>query len=269
MKYAFMTFSCPDFELDAVLGLAARLDYDGVELRVGSRHAHAVDVETSPEQRREVVRKAQKAGVELCCVATSCRYMPPQELEAAIEDTRRHIDLAGDLGASRIRVFGGKFPWSLSREQAIDRLVTAFNALGDHAQERGVVVCLETHDDWCDPEPVAEVMRRVDHPAIGVNWDIIHPCRVAALTQDKAFEILRPWIRHVHVRDGVAGSGGLHWRSLGEGAFDVERVFRLLTEMGYEGYLSGEWINWRPAEDHLPQEIEKMKSYGRKAAAVG
>lgn len=262
-----MTFSCPEHDLAGVLALAADIGYDGVELRTG--HAHGVDIDASPQQRQTVVRKAAAAGVELCCLATSCRYMPPHELDSALEDTRRHIDLAADLGSPRLRVFGGKFPWSMSRDQAIDRLAEAFSRVADYAQERGVTLCLETHDDWREPDHVAAVMRKVDHPAIGVNWDVIHPGRAAALTHDEAFEILQPWVRHVHVRDGLAGSGKLQWRSLGEGAYDIQRVFELLINDGYDGYLSGEWIGWCPAEDHLPQELQKMKLYEQQATSVG
>jgi hypothetical protein len=29
----------------------------------------------------------------------------------------------------------------------------------------------------------------------------------------------------------------------------------------YAGFLSGEWIEWQPAELHLPRELAAMKSY--------
>jgi sugar phosphate isomerase/epimerase len=38
MKYAFMTFSTPDQPLDAVLAIAARYGYDGIELRAAQAH---------------------------------------------------------------------------------------------------------------------------------------------------------------------------------------------------------------------------------------
>jgi len=41
-----------------------------------------------------------------------------------------------------------------------------------------------------------------------------------------------------------------------------------LRTIPYEGYLSGEWINWSdPYEAHLPRELATMKSYERAAAA--
>jgi len=37
MKYAFMSFSCPELNLDQMLALARRFAYDGIEVRAGSR----------------------------------------------------------------------------------------------------------------------------------------------------------------------------------------------------------------------------------------
>ena len=39
MKYSFMTFSCPQLDLDEVLSLAKQTGYDGVEPRAVSRQS--------------------------------------------------------------------------------------------------------------------------------------------------------------------------------------------------------------------------------------
>ena len=149
----------------------------------------------------------------------------------------------------------------MSRERATAHLVESLRAVSDHAQSRGVTVCVETHDDWCSPEHVAAVMTQVNHPAIAVNWDVMHPVRVAGWTVDQSFEALKPWIRHLHVHDGVQQDGKIVYKPMGEGIVDTRRAIQLLPSIGYDGYLSGEWINWEPPEVHLPREIEAMKRY--------
>jgi len=264
VKYAFMTFSCPDLTFDAVLDTAQRFGYDGVELRISSNHRHGLEWDTPPAVRRAARAKAEEAGVALCCVATSCRLADPAA-EGMIEQARQSINLAADLGAPRIRVFGGKFPEAVSREEATEVLTRSLSVLAEHAQARGVVVCLETHDAWCDPAHVAEVMRRVDHPAVGVNWDIMHPVRVAGKTMDEAFEALRPWIGHVHFHDGCLAPDRPGLTPIGEGDIDHRRAVALLKGMGYTGFLSGEWIGWEPCEVHLPRELATMKRYESEA----
>ncbi len=261
MKYAFMSFSCPQLSLDEMLALAKRYGYDGIEPRISAGHAHGIELDADATRRREARQKAIDSGIEICCIATSCRYADPATAREQVDETLRCIDLAADVGAPRIRVFGGAIPEGVSREEAIDLLAESLRAVAGHARERGVVVCLETHDDWCDPDHVAEVMRRVDHPAVAVNWDVMHPVRQAGRTVDQAFQILRPWIRHVHVHDGSARLDRLELRPIGEGDIDIRRAMELLKAISYDGYLSGEWIDWEPYEVHLPRELATMRRY--------
>ncbi|MEM7029681.1 MAG: sugar phosphate isomerase/epimerase family protein [Chloroflexota bacterium] len=260
MKYAFMSFSCPDLTLDEMLALAKRLGYDAIEPRTGSNHKHGIELHTSTTQRAGLKAKAEAASIPYCCIATSCRYADPETLAENIAETRQYIDLASDIGSDKLRVFGGQLGGGISREAAIDQVAKALGEVADQAGEKGVTLCLETHDDWCDPAHVAAVMQAVNHPNIAVNWDIMHPVRTGLATMDEAYETLYPWIKYVHIHDGAADLSKLTFKPIGEGDIDHRRPLELLTANGYEGYLSGEWLNWEPAEIHLPRELAAMKA---------
>ncbi|MBU4285643.1 MAG: sugar phosphate isomerase/epimerase [Verrucomicrobia bacterium] len=267
MKYSFMSFSCPQLTLGELLATAKRFGYEGVEPRIDSQHKHGVETAASAAQRKETKKQAATDGVAFACIATSCVFANPEITKQNVDYTLKCIDLAADVGAGRIRVFGGNLAKDQKREDAIRIVADALRAVGDHAKGRGVTVCMETHDSWCLPEDVAAVMQRVNHPAIAVNWDIMHPVRVCKVTMDQAFETLKPWIRHLHVHDGTPGSTQL--MPIGNGGIDHRRAIELLQTIPYDGYLSGEWINWSdPYEVHLPRELATMKSYERAAAAA-
>ncbi|OPX25266.1 MAG: hypothetical protein B1H02_01895 [Candidatus Latescibacteria bacterium 4484_107] len=257
MKYSFMTFSTPDLSLSEVLEVAERYGYDGIEPRLDAKHAHGIEVETTSEQRAAIKQQAADAGIALACLATSLEYADPDQTEAMLRQTHERIDLAGDVGAPAMRVFGGKIPEGVSREQAIDLLAESLGAVADHAAQRGVTLCLETHDDWCNPAHVAAVVGQVNRPSIAVNWDIMHPVRTDNATIDESFEMLKPWIRHLHIHDGD-DSGLL---PIGEGIVDHRRTIELLMTIKFDGYLSGEWINWESYTIHLPRELETLKHY--------
>ena len=262
MKYAFMTFSCPKLPWGEVLALARRCGYDGVEPRIGSGHAHGLELSTPAAARKQAAVAAAGAGVAICCVATSCRFADPQLNEAMLAEARGAIDLAGDLGCPRLRVFGGKLGEGLSREQATGLVAKCLAGLADQAAARGVTLCMETHDLWCNPEHVAEVMRRVNHPAVGVNWDIMHPVRFEGWDMAAAFEVLRPWIRHVHFHDGGPEGDNYVLKPVGTGQIDHRTAVRLLRQAGLDVFLSGEWIAWSDGyEVHLPRELAAMKGY--------
>ena len=263
MKYSFMSFSCPRLTLDEMLALARRLGYDGIEPRLAVQHAHGIEVDANPGQRREIRQKVADSGIALACLATSCSYADPQRVWEQVQETRRCIDLAADVNCPRLRVFGGSLPPDVTRGQAIDLLTEALLVVGEQARACGVTLCLETHDDWTDPEHVAEVMRRVHSPAVAVNWDVMHPVRQSQVTMDQAFQVLRPWIRHVHFHDGLNTLAETVLKPVGQGDFDHRRVVKLLKAAAYDGYLSGEWIGWEPYEVHLPRELATMRSYER------
>lgn len=262
MKYAFMTFSTPELELERVLALASELGYDAVEARVSSGHKHAIEPDASAKTRQDARRAIEKSGVPICCVATSCQFADPATAQENMEQALRCIDLAADVGSSRIRVFGGQLPQGMSREEAMEQVAGALGKLADQARQRGVTVCMETHDDWCNPAHVAQVMKRVNAPTIAVNWDIMHPVRRGGATMDGAFQTLKPWIRHCHFHDGTA-TEPYHLTRIGEGVIDHSRAVKLLQGMRYDGYLSGEWIDFGPYEDYLAGELATMKGYER------
>jgi sugar phosphate isomerase/epimerase len=91
----------------------------------------------------------------------------------------------------------------------------------------------------------------------------MHPVRVAKVTMADAFDVLKRWVRHVHFHDGVTTDGKLVMVPVGEGDIDHKTAVELLERMGYDGYMSGEWINWQPYEEHLPRELATMKTYGK------
>jgi len=261
MKYAFMTFSCPALSLTEVLKAAQRYGYDGIEPRLESNHGHGVEWETTTARRREIRREAAHAGIAICCLATSCEVAVADVASGTIDEMRRTVDLAAAVGARAIRVFGGRFPDDTDRAAAIDCAVTELTAVADQARDAGVCICVETHDAWCNPEDLVAILERVNHTAIAANWDIMHPVRRGGVTMEQAFTALAPWIRHIHFHDGVREETNDLLRAIGEGIVDHRAAVRMLLKSGYDGYLSGEWIEWEPHDVHLPRELQTMKRY--------
>ena len=177
MKYSFMSFSTPEATLDEMFDMARRWGYNGIEPRIATGHRHGVEINLDEAARRVVRSKAEEAGVAIRCVASDCRFADPETSGANVEDAHRCVDLAADLGSSRIRVFGGQLGGGLSRESAIELVAHSLSAVADHAQSAGVVLCMETHDDWCDPVHVAAGIRvcftrSVQPPPTTQSWRV-------------------------------------------------------------------------------------------------
>ncbi len=260
MRLSFMSFSCPDLDLDAFLQTAKRYGYDAVEPRIDAGHAHGIEPGASPAFLREAMQKAQALDLRYACVASSCRFSDPATAAEHVAHAKRVVELAAAVGAPAIRVFGGPIPQGVSREQSADSIAESLSALADLTALHQVYVCIETHDDWCDPNLVADILSRVDKPYIAANWDIMHPVTRGNATMAGAFEVLRPWIRHVHVHDCVIAENR-RLAPIGEGDIDHKTAGALLKAAGYTGAVSGEWINWEPYDVHLPRELAALRRY--------
>ena len=216
MKYSFMSFSCQDLNLNEVFTIASKYGYQGFEPRIGSGHKHGIEITINADERKKIKEKALEYGIEICCLSTSCSFANMETREINISLAKESIDLASDIGAPIIRVFGTNQK-GISIEEAFQPVAEALHSLGDYAGAKNVVVCLETHDDWSDPVIVSRLMQYVNHPSIMVNWDIMHSVRNGGATIDSAFELLRKWIRHVHFHDAINRLDKMIFMPMGEG----------------------------------------------------
>ena len=258
MNYSFMSFSTPDFSLKESLETAKRYGYVGFEPRLGLEHAHGIETSASAEFLVVARKVSEEIGVTLCCLATSCTLaIPGEELATKISEAKRVIDLANKIQCCAIRVFGGNLPDELSREKATDTLKQSLTQLATYAKGSNVYVCLETHDDWCDPFIVSEVAKE---SGCAVNWDIMHTILTAKSQPEDSFKLLKPYIRHIHVHDGIRNNEERRLVPIGKGEVDHSIPIKLLKESGYSGFISGEWIGWEPWEIHLPRELELLKN---------
>lgn len=261
MKYSFMSFSCPELSLREALELAGRLGYDGFEPRVASGHAHGIEPGMSAEQLSQAAAVAADSSVKLCCLATSVQLASRARLEANMDEARRALEVCARLGIPRMRVFGGPIDEGCTRGEAIEQVARALDTLSRELGDEDVCLCMETHDSWCEPAHVEAVMRSCRGRHVGVNWDVMHPVLTAHASVEEAFGLLRPYIRHAHVHGGTwLKDGSLKLLPMRESIIDHALAIRELRDMGYDGFVSGEWINWdRPG--YLSEELKTLRAY--------
>ncbi len=237
LKLSFMTFACPDYTFDQALALAVRQGYRGIEFRCDADHRHGVAVEATAAQRAEFRRKLADVGVEPCCLASGLQFISADAVAAA----PARIELAADLGCRGLRVFCGPLPAGMSLENAIPIVAHNLRRVAERAFYARVGLWLETHDSLSLGRHAARVVRLVDHPAVGLNWDNMHPAR-----NGEALEVtwpaVAPYIRHTHFHDAVAETGEPIITPFGQGGLPIQRMYNLLRFSGYEGYFSGEWF---------------------------
>ena len=254
---AFSTLGCPDWDIDRIVSAARDYGYQSVELR-GYLSEMDLPLATpfTPQNRAETRRKFEDAGVGICCVSSSGIVA-----KGNVDHVQSHAELARDLNAPAVRVFGGKLPDDVPHDEAVAHAAESLRAFGDAAQNAGVYIVLETHDSFSTGAQVAELLTVTAHPAVFSLWDLHHPYR-----QNESIEgtdrYLSPTLRHVHVKDGLPGTYTL----LGDGDIPVFPMLDLILDGGYQGPISLEWEKrWKrdiaDPEIAFPQYARVLRDY--------
>ena len=255
---AFSTLGCPAWDISRILSAATEYGYDAVELR-----GYLADMDLplahpfTPARRAETRRRFDDAGVAICCVSSSGVVA-----QGNLDHVKAHADLAQDLGAPWVRVFGGKLAADLTRDAALGVAAETLRAFGDAATRVGVGIVLETHDDFSTGAQVAELLALTAHPAVFSLWDLHHPYRQGESPED-TYRLLGGTVRHVHVKDGLVDGG---YQLLGQGDIPLFPRLDLLLDSGYDGPISLEWEKrWAPQiadpEVAFPQYARALRAY--------
>ncbi len=163
-----------------------------------------------------------------------------------LSEGKSYIDLAEQVGASFVRVLGDRNPapagfvdLSLVRSSYLD--------LCDYAQGKGVQALIETNGVFADSEVMASFLEGLDHPGAGVLWDIHHPWRFFNETPEETINHIGRHVKYVHIKDSVMKNGKVSYRMLGYGDVPVLDMLKQLNALGYNGYVSLEWVKrWNP-----------------------
>ncbi len=270
MKLSFTTLGCPGWTVRQIVENAARMGYDGVDLR---GVLEEIDISKRPEFTtglNETQRMFADHGVAISGIALSARYavLDPAEKARQFDETRRNMELAAKLGTRTLRVYGGRVPEGVTIEGILPILAENLRQIGDEAEQFDVTLALETHDDWTDSAVFARLMALTNHPRVRVLWDLHHPYRTNGEKPEVTYANLAPYTVSTHVKDSRPNPDGGHtYVLLGEGDVPLKKMLDMLVAGSYVGYAILEWEKrWIPelAEPEVvfPQYVRKMREWG-------
>jgi len=242
MKTSIATVSISG-DLREKLEAIAAAGFDGVEIFENDFLAF----DRSPA---EIRRMTADLGLEITLFQPFRDFegLPEPQRGHAFERAERKFDLMEELGAPLMLVCSSVAPAALG---GIDRAAADFRELGERAARRGLRVGYEAlawgrhvndhRDAW-------EVVRRADHPNVGLILDSFHSLSrripsdtIRAIPGDKIFI--------VQLADAPALDMDLlywsrHFRNMpGEGDLPVVEFARAIAATGYDGPLSLEIFN--------------------------
>lgn len=242
MKTSIATVSLSG-DLSEKLGAIAKAGFDGVEIFEN-------DFLVFDESPRQLGRIVRDFGLEITLFQPFRDFegMPEPLRSRTFDRAERKFDLMQEMGTDLVLVCSNVSSAALG---GLDRAAADFHELGERAAKRGLRVGYEAlawgrhindhRDAW-------EIVRRADHPNIGLILDSFHTLArridvnsIRSIPKEKIFIIQLADAPKIDM-DLLYWSR--HFRNMpGEGDLPVEAFMAAVAETGYDGYLSLEIFN--------------------------
>ena len=222
-------------ELDIQLAAIREWGLSHIELRA----ADGVNVsDFSPEKVKEVKAKLAAAGVSVSSIGSPLGKISIEEDFAPhLEKVKRTLEIQKELGAPYIRMFSFYLPEgqdpALFRGEVLERLhrmveeAAAWDSVLLHENEKDI------YGD--NASRCKELMDAFYGPHFQAVFDFANFVQVGQETLP-AYELLKPYVTYVHVKDAQWGTGTVVPASQGDG--HVGEILADLIGGGWKGFLS-------------------------------
>lgn len=251
-------------DLKTIIDTAARIGYDAVEITA----ALHTPVDTTPQRRREVKGYLRDAGIAcsgLHYIFDGTLRLLSQDAEMmrkSVDYLNKVVDLAADFEAPTVIVGSGgitrNFEPGWDRPRSIACMQEVLHTVGDHAEEKGVVLAVEAINRYETQflntmQEASEFVLQIDHPNVRTMADTYH----MNIEEKDPADSVRKYgylLQNLHLADS-------NRMAPGDGHFDFESVVRALKDIGYSKVCSYEVFGlypWKLWFDTFEESVEHM-----------
>ncbi len=190
-------------------------------------------------QLAELRRMLDDAGVRVSAIGSPIGKIDiGAPFGPELDRMRRIAEVAGQFGVTLVRVFSFFIPSGQPparyRAEVTDRMA----ALGQIGAGHGLVLAHENEKEiYGDrPERCAELIEAVGSPALRATFDAANFVQCGVVPHDEAYELIRPYLVYLQVKDALAATGEVV--PAGEGDGQVRDTLAALRDSGFAGYMS-------------------------------
>jgi sugar phosphate isomerase/epimerase len=228
--------------------IAVETGTDGVEMTVYWLPS------TSDDYLLPLRRLAYRNRVEIYGIGTRVQLAQPTAdlRERQLTELQKWLDVAQKLGATHVRVFGGKKPDGATLDQAIGFAAETLKRGAELAGARGLILVLEDDGGITDfAKDTIEILKRTDSPWAGMNLDIGNLRPPAVYDQ---IDMAIPYAVTTHIKTELTlDDGQTH------APFDWDRVFKMFAAQHYRGYMGLEFEASGDPATEVPAHLRRLK----------
>jgi sugar phosphate isomerase/epimerase len=256
MKLSLAAYSFRDYlkgpkksmTLEDFIDLCAENNLDGTELT-----SYYFPDPVTPEYCHQLRKRAFLLGLTVSGtpVGNTFTYPPGSQLEKQIDDVKKWVDHAAELGAPVIRIFAGNLQKGTTEEQARHWCIEAIERACEYAGKKGVVLALENHGGIVSTaDQVLSIVTAVKSEWFGVNWD---SGNFRGPDPYKELAKIAPYAVTVQLKTEVAPNGKKQ-------EADLEVVIGILRSAGYRGFVALEYEAKEDPKTAVPRYLRKIRS---------
>lgn len=251
MKTGLCTIAFRDRPLEAVLDLAARAGFDGVEPWGKPDHTPAT---YDRDYNLRVAEAVRGRGLE---VSQFGSYANPtsDRFEREMEDALR---TARDLGTDKIRVWAGRTGSAEADEAQWGTVISGHRTFSDRAADLGIALVVEVHRGYLTDtaEGNLRLVEGVNRPNFRLNFQPMSSHSAERVLGEA--RKMAPYVTTVHAQNYL--QAGQNRRALiSEGAVDYVAVVAELRKAGFDGYLEVEFVREEDPEKALEADARFLR----------
>lgn len=280
MKIAVSAKIYDRMSLREVVENSVRIGYDGIEFR---DNAEQLPVDTPMEVVRKLKKHLRDAGIAATSIASfTGQYTGKtgEECQKELEDFRKHVQMAAELGAYNVRHWPAKFgiPSGKIKEEDFACAVEWTAKACDIASEYGIKVAMELHHN-CLQDTTRSSLKL--YYAVGRENFAFTPDNQNYYFDREPFvecieQIGKDKICNVHLKDAVELTAKVApaayeyngkyyvFRPINEGGVDQYASLDALKRIGYDSYVtveSSELLTPLKLAEHEYKEVVKIMEY--------
>lgn len=224
-----------DVSVDKQIALLQELGIGWIEFRSGDGKGVADYTEKEAEM---LMSRLSANGIRISAVGSPIGKIDiTQDFEPHFETYRHIVELAGILDTSFIRMFSFFMPEGEEPDKFRDEVMRRMDRMVEYAAGRNVVL-LHENEKGIYGDSAARCLDLMklfygDHFRCTFDFANFVQCGQDTL---EAYEMLRPYISYIHVKDAMRESGDVVPAGTGDG--NVAEILNRLDEEGYAGFLS-------------------------------
>ncbi len=175
----------------------------------------------------------------------------PLAVAQDVAHTRAWVDNYAKLGAPAIRIFAGKPIAGEETSKTLARCAQICQLACSHAAEQGVMLALENHGGvTARAEGLLEIVRQVESPAFGVNFDSGNFNSSDDPYQE--LEMIAPYAVNAQIKVEMR-IGGVALPT------DLARVVQILRQANYSGWVALEYEAAADPLQAIPGYLKQLK----------